>query len=552
MTIWYRTGTVTVTNGSKNVVGVDTTFNTSIYPGDLFTVDENVFYEVADVTSNLNFTLQRNYAGTTGSGEAYVVVPLSPKRQLTAELAARVNILIERYRGAIEAWTAGGWAVDTNGDYKVSGDTDRKLVPIENGGGGLGTATKRWGQVHTSALTIAGQVVSPKTSSTANSVPVANASGKIDAGWVPTASATVPGIIKVGSSLRMDGEVLSVDYDALHGVVHSGILGVQDTGLRGADGAGLIQVRVADGKLYPTIINESNLQHPSFHFPEFTDAGGNVFREIPIAYWWRGDLPDFYDGTTPRWTMLMSDTAGTVTINGVSCTFTASAGAFKRSGAWLTKFYYGKYRGSDDSGTKIASKPVQTHLGSVSFANWQTRCAAVGTGYHMVSLFEWQEILARMVVEKKTFQLFPESVRATQALCRWRGIEDMAYSGTVYVEWMDGVRTDANGKYELWSEAGGSYVTSGKTAFTYLGESTYYNQGVLTGTGFDSLFLAETLGEKATSFIPDLSGRGSGLVGCVCYSHFDSGHASYGAFGSEFRGVASSAHAGIGSRLAKW
>ena len=108
MSIWYRTGTVTVTNGSKNVVGVDTTFNTSIYPGDLFTVDENVFYEVADVTSNLNFTLQRNYAGTTGSGEAYVVVPLSPKRQLTAELAARVNILIERYRGAIEAWTAGG------------------------------------------------------------------------------------------------------------------------------------------------------------------------------------------------------------------------------------------------------------------------------------------------------------------------------------------------------------------------------------------------------------------------------------------------------------
>ena len=185
MSIWYRTGTVTVTNGSKNVVGVDTTFNTSIYPGDLFTVDENVFYEVADVTSNLNFTLQRNYAGTTRSGEAYVVVPLSPKRQLTAELAARVNILIERYRGAIEAWTAGGWAVDTNGDYKVSGDTDRKLVPITNDGGGLGTATKRWGQVHANSVTIAGQAVVPKTASTANATPVAGSDGKLADGWIP-------------------------------------------------------------------------------------------------------------------------------------------------------------------------------------------------------------------------------------------------------------------------------------------------------------------------------------------------------------------------------
>ena len=130
MTIWYRTGSVTVTSGSKTVTGVDTTFNTSIYPGDLFTIDENVFYEVATVTSNLVFTLQKNYAGTTGSGKSYVVVPLSPKRQLTAELAARVNALIERYRGAIEAWAAGvntiiGGTVDpttegTDGDWYIN------------------------------------------------------------------------------------------------------------------------------------------------------------------------------------------------------------------------------------------------------------------------------------------------------------------------------------------------------------------------------------------------------------------------------------------------
>ena len=225
MSIWYRTGTVTVTNGSKNVVGVDTTFNTSIYPGDLFTVDENVFYEVADVTSNLNFTLQRNYAGTTGSGKVYVVVPLSPKRQLTAELAARVNILIERYRGAIEAWTAGGWAVDTNGDYKVSGDTDRKLVPIENGGGGLGTATKRWGQVHANSVTIAGQAVVPTTTPTASSIPIADANGDIDSGWIKDASTTVKGVVEVGSNISVADGIISVPEatETVKGVVEVGL-----------------------------------------------------------------------------------------------------------------------------------------------------------------------------------------------------------------------------------------------------------------------------------------------------------------------------------------
>lgn len=218
MTIWYRTGSVTVTSGSKNVVGVDTTFNTSIYPGDLFTVDESTFYEVDTITDNLNFTLQKNYAGTTGSGKAYVVVPLSPKRQLTAELAARVNTLIERYRGAIEAWTAGGWAVDTNGDYKVSGDTDRKLVPIENGGGGLGTATKRWGQVHANSVTIAGQAVVPTTTPTASSIPIADSGGKIADGWIKDATASVKGVVELATNAET-----TAGTDATRAVTPAGV-----------------------------------------------------------------------------------------------------------------------------------------------------------------------------------------------------------------------------------------------------------------------------------------------------------------------------------------
>ena len=102
------------------------------------------FAKNTPVTDNLNFTLQKVYAGTTGAGKSYVIVPLSPKRQLTAELASRVNDLIERYRGAIEAWTEGGWEVNANGDMQVAGEVDPWVVPRTNLGGKLGTATKKW------------------------------------------------------------------------------------------------------------------------------------------------------------------------------------------------------------------------------------------------------------------------------------------------------------------------------------------------------------------------------------------------------------------------
>lgn len=81
---------------------------------------------------------------------------------------------------------------------------------------------------------------------TANKIPIAGSNGKVDE-WVSTASSSVAGTIKVGSLLKISSGVLSVDVNALHGVVHSGILGVQDTGARSVDGAVLNQVRVAGG-----------------------------------------------------------------------------------------------------------------------------------------------------------------------------------------------------------------------------------------------------------------------------------------------------------------
>lgn len=345
-------------------------------------------------------------------------------------------------------------------------------------------------------------------------------------------------------------------YSNIGGVWKTGysvdVIGVQDTGARSSNGATLKQVRYNGSGIVETTLAAAYFDaHPAYQFPDWTDAAGNVFCTIPIAYWWRGNLPDVADGTTPRWTMLLSTLPGTVNINGTSCTFAASPGAFKLSGAWLDNFYYGKYRGYNAGSNKVGSKSGQTAWGNVSFANFRTYCSNNGTGYHMGSLFEWHEILARMVIEKKTFQLFPEAIRQTQSSCKWRGIEDMAYHGSIYDEWMDGIRTDASGKYEAWDQANGTYSATGQAAAIGTNE---YSQGVVGGGIFDGLFIASTIGSVATSFIPDYCGRQSDRVGRVCDENFGSGgpQAHLGAFSSNFYHTSSGVSATVGSRLAKW
>ena len=327
------------------------------------------------------------------------------------------------------------------------------------------------------------------------------------------------------------------------------VVGVQDTGTRGTDGAVLRQVALYGETLkevtLPTVFFDN---HPSYQFPDWTDASGNVFCTIPRAYWWRGNMPDTADGTTPRWTMLLSP----VPRDG----FAANPGAFSRSGVWLDQYYYGKYRGHNAGSSKVGSKAGQTPWGSVSFDNFRTYCANNGADYHMVSLFEWHEILARAVIERKTFQLVPEADRITPALCVYRGINDFAYGPTtgVYAEWMDGIRTDASGNYEVWGEAGGTYNATGIAPPIYSGESTFYGQSLMSGVMFDSLFLAAALGPDTTCMIPDLSGGRptTDTTGRVCNSYFLADGGLHGAFYSYFYSLSSNNSTTIGSRLAKW
>jgi len=268
--------------------------------------------------------------------------------------------------------------------------------------------------------------------------------------------------------------------------VDIGIVGVQHTGSQDGNNGWALRHVTANSTLQAATLDTAYFDdHPLFDFPDWTDGAGNVFCEIPIAYWWRGNLPDAVDGTTPRWTMLMSAEPVTVNISGVSCEFKANPGAFKRGGAWMDKFYFGKYRGCNVGNNKVGSKPGQAHWVQIAWSYFKAYCANNGSGYHMISLQEWHEICARAVVEKSTFQLVSEANRQNAALCKFRGIEEFAYSGTARTEFADGARVDSNGKYELWAEAGGGQEATGVTAVVQTTESLRFAQELLSGELLD-------------------------------------------------------------------
>src|SRR3546814_161878 len=94
---WYKTGTVSVTNGSVNVVGAGTAFIENVLAGDAFRGPDDRVYEVAAVVSATQLTLASNYGGATAAGQAYSIQP-TPSRIGT--LNASVNALITQF-GAI-------------------------------------------------------------------------------------------------------------------------------------------------------------------------------------------------------------------------------------------------------------------------------------------------------------------------------------------------------------------------------------------------------------------------------------------------------------------
>ena len=90
--MWYRTGSISLTNGSTAVTGSGTAWILNASVGEAILAPDGKLYEIAAISSDTSITLASPYLGTTQSGQPYVVVPTqSYIRDLAAQAAALVN-----------------------------------------------------------------------------------------------------------------------------------------------------------------------------------------------------------------------------------------------------------------------------------------------------------------------------------------------------------------------------------------------------------------------------------------------------------------------------
>ncbi len=89
----YKTGTVSVTNGSNVVTGVGTLWSSNISVGNFFIKSGDVVgYTVASVISDTSITLTGNYSGTTSASSDYgITIDFTPNLALPTINAGDLN-----------------------------------------------------------------------------------------------------------------------------------------------------------------------------------------------------------------------------------------------------------------------------------------------------------------------------------------------------------------------------------------------------------------------------------------------------------------------------
>lgn len=110
MSLWYRTGTINLSNGSTALTGTGTAWVANVSPGMMVVYDRQIIGEVAAVVSDTSITLATAYAGTTISGGAYAIANLGAVRD---GLISAVNGALAVFQAAQDGALSGRFADGT-------------------------------------------------------------------------------------------------------------------------------------------------------------------------------------------------------------------------------------------------------------------------------------------------------------------------------------------------------------------------------------------------------------------------------------------------------
>lgn len=108
---WYKTGTVSVTQGNNAVIGAGTSFIANSRVGDAFRGPDGEWYEVTNIASDIALSIAPNYQGEPVSGGIYSLAPMQgyvkdsadALRAATSVIASSVADMQEQVTAATEA-----------------------------------------------------------------------------------------------------------------------------------------------------------------------------------------------------------------------------------------------------------------------------------------------------------------------------------------------------------------------------------------------------------------------------------------------------------------
>ncbi|BCV49542.1 SUMF1/EgtB/PvdO family nonheme iron enzyme [Shewanella algae] len=130
---WYRTGTVTVTNGSTTVTGSGTAWVANSRVGDAFVGPDGLTYEITNIASDSAISIYPSYKSNSQSGQGYSIIPV---QGYTKKLADQASDLINDYDEALNT-------LETDYQQNVSNltiiATDGYRKSIEQNSGGRNT-----------------------------------------------------------------------------------------------------------------------------------------------------------------------------------------------------------------------------------------------------------------------------------------------------------------------------------------------------------------------------------------------------------------------------
>ncbi|WP_455807725.1 tail fiber domain-containing protein [Pseudomonas koreensis] len=126
---WLRNGTVSVTNGSTAVTGVNVAFDANSRVGDAFVGPDGLNYEIANVASPTVISILPPYKGATVSGAAYAIMPVQGYDKMLRDAFNQLRVKFGDKMAAL----------GTTGNYDI--------LPVTKGGTGRTDARALFSEV---------------------------------------------------------------------------------------------------------------------------------------------------------------------------------------------------------------------------------------------------------------------------------------------------------------------------------------------------------------------------------------------------------------------